>query len=102
MTQYTFQFIETPFDDEMSMYNCDINIARKTLIEQLSTFIDDQLRDEMHDCNDCDMTIKIRLRHREQHVDSIRVIDSIEYEQLNDDVDESREIMLCAIECVQS
>ena len=58
----TLKINASPFnDDETSTHN-NARDAFDALHEYISELIDNHVRDEMHDCNECDITFKIHLR----------------------------------------
>lgn len=53
----------TPFNDETTSTHDDECDAWNALHEHVATMIDEHVRDEMHDCNECDITIRYHVRY---------------------------------------
>lgn len=73
----------TPFNDaRTSTHERDAH-AFEQLQSFIANLIDDHVRDEMHDANECDITFKIHLRNNNDTTQMI-ITHDIEYETIRD------------------
>jgi hypothetical protein len=73
----------TTFNDETMSTHDDERDAWNVLQSQIATMIDEHVRDEMHDCNECDITIRYHVRYDDCGNVRVVVTHDIDYENID-------------------